>query len=150
MKIKGLEVRDARKPIHVHISKADTVTGRQRDPSNCAAAKAFKREPGVKEARVYRSRTYLRKTDSAGQDYWERTGTPNSVRAEIIAMDKGGKFEPGDYVFPPLPKAAQLGGRPGRVDRGPHVKKSTVRSYHFTQGIREIGPRGSRKKGRSR
>lgn len=139
MKYQGLEVYDAKKPLHIHVSRRDAMTGRK-EPDNCAAAKAIMHEPGVLEARVFLSRMYVKKRSAAGgKPYWLRHMTPLSIRGEMIAFDRGADFTPGDYTFPPLPPSGRLGAD--------HHKSSDTRKRHdrgkprhYVAGIRPHGP----------
>jgi hypothetical protein len=138
MKIDGIPVRDADRVIILHISEQDA-RGRSKDPRNCAAAKAACRVDGVKEARVYRSRTFLLIERANGMPCWVRLHTPERLQKEIVAFDRGGKFEPGDYVLRPMPPAGRLGAdqriRPSKQNGG-----SKKRRPHRLGGIREVAP----------
>jgi hypothetical protein len=137
MKIDGIPVRDAHHVIMLHISEQDA-RGRSKDPRNCAAARAACRLRGVKEARVYRSRTFLLIERANGIHYWVRLHTPERLQKEIVAFDRGGTFEPGDYVLRPMPPAGQLGAdrrvRPLKQSGG----SSKKRTPHRLGGIREV------------
>ena len=137
MKIDGIEVRDADAPLLLHIRTPDCKTGKK-DPQNCAAAKAAMREPGVILARIYRTRSYLLKGRGKAR-YWERFLTPDSLRGEIIAFDRGGEFDPGDYELPRPPKSMKLGVRHyDGINRKRTGKKK--KPPHVVRGIRPHGP----------
>ena len=140
MKIDGLPVYDATAPLLLHITRADATSG-QKDPGKCAAAKAAKRTPGVIEARIYRTRSFLLVQNKAGEKSWRRYNTPNSIRNEIISFDRGARFEPDDYVLTEPRGVARLGKAHKRNSHGrpPHKVKHTP---HIVKGIRELGPRG--------
>jgi hypothetical protein len=131
-------VYDSNDPLVLHIKKTDCVGG-QKDPQRCAAAKAACREPGVIEARVYRTRTFLLFQNGRGKKFWKRFQTPQSLRGEMIAFDRGGSFQPDDYKLGVITPSQKLGtvrvnhksGRP------PHKKKITP---HIVQGIRPPSP----------
>ena len=143
MKLDGFQVVDALKPIMLHITKADAQSG-TKDPANCAAAKAACRLTGVIEARVYRTRTYILLKDARGKKYWRRYLTPGSVAGEIIAFDRGGTFEPGDYTLPVASKTTKLGGDPrGSRPASAWKNKAKRPSPRIIPGIREYGPRGT-------
>ena len=142
MKIDGIEVHDADKPLLLHIRNTDTKTGKK-NPSDCAAAKAAKRERGVLEARVFRSRTYLLKerTSPGGKTkkVWERYITPDALKGEIIAFDRGGEFEPDDYELQAPTKSQRLGAFVDGGSRGKTKKK--FRPPHTVKNIRPLGPK---------
>lgn len=143
MKIAGLPVKDADEKIAVTITKNDVRTGTLKEAKSCAAANALCRQTGAKEARVHFSRAYLK----VGK-VWKRYQVPNALRAEIIAFDRGGKFEPGEYVLHPITQAQRL-DRPSRKryayenDKallpGTHKKRGNrpKRPYHVVSGVRK-------------
>ena len=107
MKIDGLPVVDATKPLELHITKADVKRGANKDPTCCAAALACMREvPGCTAARVHLSITYLK----FGQR-WRRYRTPQALRTEIVAFDRGAAFEAGDFTLTPMPATHHLGNQ---------------------------------------
>ncbi len=144
MKIDGLEVVDAKKPLTLHITRKHTVVGDAQDPRACAAARCILEMPGVKAAKVHIARTYLQKGNK-----WYRYDTPNPLRDEIISFDRAKIFEPGDYELEPIReseiaqrgKAHTLGGpnhgRPGHKRAKPHYLAG-VRT-HALCGVRSKG-----------
>lgn len=93
MEINGKKVVDATKPISIHITERDTIAGDNKNPSSCAAARAVKREvPECVNARVHIGRVYVETAK-----HWIRYQTPDALRTEIVAFDRGGSFAPGDY-----------------------------------------------------
>ena len=104
MKIEGLPVVDSRRKATVNVTKADIKRGSRKKPEACALALACIRELDVDEALVHATRTYLR----SGLK-WKRYFTPNAVRSETIAFDRGGAFEPGQYELHPMPPTLRFG-----------------------------------------
>lgn len=99
MKINGKKVVDATKPATINITKHDTTAGDNKNPSSCAAARAAVRDVDCVSARVHIGRVYIEE-----EKRWVRYKTPDALRTEIIAFDKGGSFQPGEYVLnPPAP-----------------------------------------------
>lgn len=92
LKIDGLPVKDGKKSIVISISDRDVKNGTLKKPNSCAAALCCKRELGATEAHVHTSRVYLR-----FNGHWQRYLTSAALRAEIVAFDRGGRFEPGEY-----------------------------------------------------
>lgn len=137
MEINGIKVVDAKKPLTLHITTGDVKKGGTKNPSSCAAAQACMKLPGVSQARVHIATTYIKVHDK-----WLRFRTPNSLRSEIIAFDKGGKFEPGEYTLAPMPVAARLGGGATGSKTSktkPYGTKKKKRAYHHVKGIRPHG-----------
>src|SRR5882672_10461302 len=93
MEINGKKVVDARTSAKIAITDHDVKDGANKNPSGCAAALAAKRD--VKDcisARVHIGRVYIEMPTR-----WVRYMTPESLRTEIIAFDRGGTFQPGQY-----------------------------------------------------
>lgn len=117
MKIDGLPVRNLTKKIQLVITAEDCRKATKKAPNSCAAAiAAVRRVPHCLEARVHIGRIFLRIKDG-NKEYWLRGKTPNALRTEITAFDRGGVFDPGIYVINPLskselPTGRQSGGKP--------------------------------------
>lgn len=132
MKINGQTVLDATKKVKIHITAGDVKKGSTKDPGACAAALACMRELNATQARVHVGRTYLKINDK-----WVRYHTPAALRTEIVAFDRGGKFEPGEYTLSPMVPSLKLGQR---RNPGPKLKKGKKpRARHVTVGIRSHG-----------
>lgn len=129
-------LKDATKPITLHITKADIRGSRKMDPDRCAAAVALKRELKCVEARVFLSKTYIRQ-DKDGP--WERFATPESLSREITSFDRTSFFAPGEYRLVPVSPSVRLGAHPG--GRKSKVHKSKKAPLHFTKNVRERAPR---------
>lgn len=97
----NLPVVDAIHPLVVTVTEADVKESHKKTNSDCAFAFAVKREYGVKEVRVHLSRTYIR---AATKDRWLRYQTPDALRSEIIAFDRGGEFKPERFTLLVPPK----------------------------------------------
>ncbi len=128
MKFRGLPVKDATKNLEIEIEKVDVVGSRKKDPMNCAAARALKREYKCPEAAVFSSRTYLKE-----KDHWVRYITPEAVTREIISFDRGSEFEPGSYELKKPSKMEKLGSHVG-AKTGP--KENKRKKYHLTANVR--------------
>lgn len=127
MQIEGLPVKDAKKPVLLAITPGDVKKGKVKNPAGCAAAVACKRQLGASEAHVHKSRTYLR-----FNGHWVRYMTPASLQAEIVAFDRGGRFEPGEHR---LARMAHY----RNASRGPHRKKGKKKQgYHVVKNIRPM------------
>lgn len=138
MQIDGTKVVDAKKPLTLHITTGDVKKGANKNPSSCAAAQACLKLPGVTQARVHIATTYIKVHDK-----WLRFRTPGALRSEIVAFDRGGKFEAGEYTLKPMPPALKLGTGAKGSDTSknkPRSAKKKARSYHHVKGLR---PRGA-------
>lgn len=138
MKINGLKVVDAKRKVKIHITPVDVAKGKTKNPSSCAAARACVREQLCSDARVHIGRTYLK----SGEGHWVRFKTPQSLRSEIVAFDRGARFAPGEYTLSPLAPAERskrgkaTGTNTSKTTRGP--KKARAK-YHTVQGVRRFG-----------
>jgi hypothetical protein len=134
--IGGKKVLNAKRRVTLHISAHDAKTGASKAPTACAAAKAAVRGvPNCIEARIHIGRAYL--LDKT-EDKWMRYKTSDALRSEIIAFDRGGKFEPGEYDLIPLaPSDIIRKGTKfvGKANKGPSAQK-TKRRLHVVKGVR--------------
>src|SRR5258707_9669289 len=92
--IDGLPVLDAKQAITIEVTAADVAKADIKKPEGCAAARAITRGLHALEARVHLGRVYVK----TNKDHWIRFMTPKNLQSEIIAFDRGGSFEPGDYT----------------------------------------------------
>ncbi len=100
MEINGKKVVDATRRARIVITERDAREGDNKNPSSCAAARAAKRDvPECISARVHVGRVYIETPKQ-----WVRYFTPERLRTEIVAFDRGGSFEPGEYELKPPSK----------------------------------------------
>lgn len=137
MEINGAKVVDATKKVVIKITNQDCKKGNTKDPGACAAALACLRElPNCTEARVHLGRTYVKQGRS-----WVRYHTPQALRSEIVAFDRGGKFAPGEYTLTPMQPAKRTGKQQGTNTRLSTPKKfqKPRAKYHVISGVRQHG-----------
>lgn len=148
MEINGKRVVDAKRPAFIKITPRDVKEGDNKNPSSCAAAKAAKHSiPECISARVHIGRVYIEQ-----EKQWIRYDTPDALRTEIIAFDKGGSFQPGEYKLRAPSPASTVEGRARAADKTralrakspQHPRKLRVKiakiKRHAVTGIR---PRGA-------
>jgi hypothetical protein len=87
------DVIDATKDLTLVVTNKDIMKANLKSPSNCAAARACRRQTGH-EARIHISRVYIKEN---GGDIWVRYITSHNLRDEIISFDRGGSFLPGTF-----------------------------------------------------
>ena len=135
MRINGVPVIDSPKRLVITITPKDVSKGDTKNPSTCAAAQACLRQTECSEARVHLGRTYL-KMDRK----WVRFHTPQSLRAEIIAFDRGAKFQPGEYTLSPMQPSHRATGK-GQGGKNKSKKKTQAprAKYHTVSGVRAHG-----------
>jgi hypothetical protein len=138
MKISGLPVFDAREPISFSVTKRDINRGGVREPDSCAIALACKREFHSKDVRIHLTYSYLLE-----KDHWLRYRTPSCITREIVAFDRGGTFEPGEYTLLVPFKSDRIGIlKPLRKHYNKRV--SSKRYTHITANVRTRPVLGSR------
>jgi hypothetical protein len=133
MTIGGLRVINARRPIIVTVKPRDISRGRTEQAASCAAAKAAMSSiPNCVEARIHRSRVYIKRRD---RDVWERYQTGGALRDQLMIFDRGGRFQPGEYeLLPPVKARARTRGTKNRNRKRTHVRRA--RKLHVAEGVR--------------
>lgn len=130
----GLPVVDAVEDVSIVITPTDVKNSKVKNPGECAAALAGRRELH-REVRVFVSRMYVKDKTSSGQERWIRFVTPENISREIVSFDRGASFEPGEYSFKAPSKASQLGApNRGSSNTGKGTKH---RPRKVTANIRE-------------
>ena len=135
--IKEAGMKDAQHEVILHITKADVKGAKPKDPGSCAAARAVRRQLGACNVQVMRSTTYI----NHGTDIkpkWLRYATPQALTREIVAIDRGGRFEPGDFILKPFNPGRKLGAKTWHARGDKTGQKAKVRPRHFTLNIREV------------
>jgi len=94
--IDGIPVTDALKPLMLHVLAGDC-KGAIPEACDFRCRSRHQRELGAIDCRVHLGRVYIRQN----KGNWQRYGTPNSLRNEIIAFDRGGQFAPAITCFWP-------------------------------------------------
>ena len=125
-------LRDAVEPVVITVNRRDITQAIAREPTMCAAARAIHRECGL-EAVVMRSITYINHGSKKAPD-WHRYETPESLTREIVAIDRGGSFEPGQYILKPPAPGRRLGYAKAT---GPKARRGKPQNpTHITANIR--------------
>lgn len=147
MEINGKRVVDATKPISIHITKRDTTDGDNKNPSACAAARAVKRDiPECVSARVHIGRVYVETPKQ-----WIRYETPDALRTEIVAFDRGGQFQPGNYKLSvPAKRDYKAARSTTQVNGGNNGKPAKNRAKLLIAKVKRHEVSGVRPKGANR
>lgn len=127
---------DAGAPVEISVNRKDCKTAKKFDPTECALARAAKRELHAEGVIIGMGSSYIIKGDTA-----VRFDTPQSVKREIVSFDRHGDFAPGDYYLTPKPPSNRFGvQRENRKNRkgGNHKAK---RKIHQSARVR-ILPKG--------
>jgi hypothetical protein len=130
VKLEGLPVIDAKEPLEFTVTKRDARVGGIQAPDSCAMALACKREHHSKDVRIHLNFSYVLE-----KDHWVRYRTPACVTREIIAFDRGGTFDPGEYMLLVPYKSCRIG-----LVKGPrkrlNKRVSSKRYMHITANVR--------------
>lgn len=127
------EIHDATKAVEIPVNRQDCKIARKQDPTECALAKAAKRELKVDGVIIGISTSYLIKDDKA-----IRFDTPESVRREIVSFDRHQDFEPGEYHLMPKAPTKRLGRIEKRRNRAGGKNKNDKRKYHHSARVRIV------------
>lgn len=130
------KVKDADEPIWVKVTKGDTTTGKQRDHTECALARACVREKNADGAVINVGTSYIINGNVA-----TRYLTSVGVGREITSFDRGSGFEPGeDYLLAAVSPASRMDAkdRHGPLNGGAGKPRSgrTAVHRHTTENIR--------------
>jgi hypothetical protein len=118
---------DAARGVKFKITAGDIRRAKSKDPERCAAALALKRQFGAGKVEVHAARTYV---EVGGRR--RRFATPAALKMETVVLDRGGAFEPGEYVLRPIPQS----------QKAPATRK---RAAAFRQGTKKPKARDPRR-----
>jgi hypothetical protein len=127
------EVLDAVEPVEVHVSSTDCKKAVGLDPTECAMAKAVKREFHADGAIIGMSTSYIIRGNKA-----LRFNTPQSVQREIVSFDRHQDFEPGEYYLMPKPATKRLGSGSYNYSKNKPSGSKKHRKYNKTMKIRTL------------
>jgi hypothetical protein len=127
------EAFDADKPVEVSVESKDCKNGKKFDPTECALARAAKRELLADGVIIGMSSSYIIKGNIA-----IRFQTPESVSREIVSFDRNQDFAPGEYYLTPKAPTARLGEKHSNKSNG---SKKVKRKIHNSARVR-ILPKG--------
>lgn len=125
------EVKDAKKGVVIEVTKRDVNSSRVKDHKECAMAVACKRMMDLDGVIISRSTAYLVKDGKA-----IRYSVPMHVQKEIVAFDRGGIFEPGEYRLQRPHEAITLGVDREKPKSKQPVNKKRAEPRHVTANIR--------------
>jgi|SRR4030095_4508853 len=127
---------DATSPIEVSVDAKDCDGAKKLDPTNCALARAARREYKADGVIIGISSSYIIKGDKA-----TRFATPERVQREIVSFDRHHDFAPGEYTLVPKAPTAKFGSHP-RPNREGGANKKARHIRHTSARIRVL-PKGS-------
>lgn len=131
-------LKDAPKDLILTVTEKDIAGADRRKTNSCAAANALCRQERFAEARVFKTKSYVRLRNGE----WLRYCTPQSLYVELMIYDRGGRMAPGEFVLR-APKGVERLGQHVKP-RGPHLKTGKLaRSMHVIENVRESAKRGA-------
>lgn len=132
------EVMDALRSVEVTVTSRDSSEGKKMKSTECALARAAKREYNADGMIIGLATSYIIRGKKA-----LRFQTPPSVAREIVSFDRHHDFAPGKYSLSPKPPASRLGAdwRSHGNSSGPKTQPAIAR--HATVRVRQL-ERGSK------
>lgn len=125
------DVTDARAPVKVTVNGKDCAIGKKMQASECALAKAAKRQYHAEGAIIGMTFSYIIKGKKA-----IRFQTPPSVAREIVSFDRHSDFAPGEYHLAAVSPSQRLGSHTKSGPSGPRTNKRVT--HERTVRVREI------------
>lgn len=126
------ECSDSEQRVEVSVKQQDCNDGKQKRATECAMAKAAKRQFKVDGVVIGLSRSYIIKGKKA-----VRFKTPESVAREITSFDRHHDFAPGEYHLAPVSPTSRMGKPAGtkhsgsrNANRKVHRATARVRVLH--------------------
>lgn len=129
-------VVDATKPVEISVNRRDCKESKRLNPSECALARAGRRELKSDGVIIGVSTSYVIRGTQA-----IRFETPESVQREIVSFDRHQDFAPGDYYLTPKAPSMRLGESTKRYGRS-NKNKTVKRKIHHSARVR-VMPKGS-------
>lgn len=123
------QVADAKKALHVSVTRKDSNSSTVKNHKGCAMAVACKREHKLDGVVISRKRAYTVVGNKA-----IRYELPESVSREVVSFDRNAGFAEGEYQLSVPHKPAKYAARPGRETR--ERNGYVARFAHQTEGIR--------------
>jgi hypothetical protein len=130
-------VKDATKDLFLHITKRDISSAKPSQNDACAAANALCRQENFKEARVYKTTTYVKKSNGS----WLRYVTPRDLYMEIMIFDRGGTMLEGNYRLAAPKGFKRLGQHAKPTGKLRKTGKLPIRP-HVVTNVRDHAPKG--------
>jgi hypothetical protein len=133
-------VEDATDYLNVHVNAKDCAAAKEKNPTECAMARAIEREYQADHVIVSTNVAYVIKGGKS-----KRYCVPQMARQEIVSFDRHHDFEPGEYYLRPPNPTARLGARPSRAQADPrsrHDASEKRKHFHRAARVREMLPGG--------
>jgi|SoiMethySBSTD1v2_1073268.scaffolds.fasta_scaffold26988_10 hypothetical protein len=123
---------DADQSVDIKVSKKDCTEAKQMDPSECALARAVRRDMEADGAIIGLSSSYIIRGNKA-----IRFSTPERVQREIVSFDRNHDFAPGDYFLTPKSPSSRMGAPQYKKKAAPTSgAKVAKRKVHHPDRVR--------------
>lgn len=120
---------DADYPIEVLVNQDDCDGATQLDPTNCALARAARRDLKADAVIIGINTSYVIRGKNA-----VRFQTGEHIAREIVSFDRNHDFEPGTYKLTPKSPASRLGKSRGGRKKGNNHK--AIHKVHHSARVR--------------
>jgi hypothetical protein len=128
----NMSKRYPRKPRRIKVIDDDCDRGVPGDGHNCAYALAARREdPELIDVEFTKTRAYY-----SYPNHTDCYVLPVSMQKEVVALDRGGRFAPGEYELKPYPKSAR--NKPVGKVRGSAGGAGKTHFIHITEKVRGV------------
>lgn len=127
---------DADKPVEISVEAKDCKDGKKLNPSECALARAAKRELHADAVIIGITSSYVIKGTTA-----IRFATPETVAREIVSFDRNQDFAPGNYHLAVKSPSMRFGNT-GGYKKPTTGSKVVKRKMHHSARVR-ILPKGA-------
>lgn len=125
---------DAKQAVEVTVETQDCRGAKRLNPSECALARAARREfKDIDGAIIGMATSYIIRGQEA-----IRFATPESVRREIVSFDRHDDFAPGEYYLTPKSPTARLGEDHRRRTSSSNPDKVVKRKVHNSVRVRAL------------
>jgi hypothetical protein len=135
--LSDLPLKDAKRDLILTVKEADIKGAKRKDNDACAAANALCRQGHFKQAKVFKTTTYVQLRDGS----WERFITPKALYMEIMIYDRGGRFEAGDFRLE-APKGIKRLGHHAKPRGSLGKTGKPSKTIHTIDNVRANAPKG--------
>ena len=125
------KIKDATRAVTIEVTKSDVRSSQTKSHRTCAIATACKRMLHLDGVVISRAIAYLIKDGVA-----TRYRVSDAAAREVIAFDRGGSFEPGEYRLVKPDHTIALGVERGTEPRPKDKRKKHDTPRHITTNIR--------------
>jgi hypothetical protein len=131
---------DATEQLQVEVAAYDRVTGKVKNPQDCAMARACRRKFGLDGAIISLASAYLIKGDTA-----VRYKVPATLAREVVTFDRNKNFAPGTYLLGCFAPSNRLGVPHHKTRNGKSERQKPKFHNTHTDKVRDFYDRAVHK-----